>query len=375
MNDTHEVIAPSGLARIIQCAGSLTLSLPFLDKPPTEETLEGDAAHWVAMRMAQGHVVAEDSKAPNGHIVDEEMIQGGEVYCEALESREGIPGVAEEKIPITRIHPTLCGGTPDFRQYSAHNYRLRITDYKYGHKYVEEYMNWQLIAYAAGVMEHLDLPEDLITLELVIVQPRYFAASAIRTWTIKATDLRSHINHAFYRVQEALEGTPETTTGPECTYCPARESCDTLRNAASSWVEFSGALGSTSHDAGDLGRELRLLQIAIERLKARESGLEEMAMSRLKAGEQVPFFKLGQTNPRQVWNVPGEEVLATLACLPNTTDRMLQKIKKPQQLCTPKQAIKAGVDASVISAYSFTPNGTLKIVPDSLANAAKVFSK
>lgn len=375
MKDEHELIAPSSLARIIQCAGSLTLSLPYLDKPPTDETLEGDAAHWVAMQMALGHTIAEGTKAPNGWVVDDEMIEGGEVYCEALESREGIPGVAEMKVPITRIHPKLCGGTPDFRQYSEPNQRLRVTDYKYGHKYVEEFMNWQLIAYAAGIMEYFSLPEDLITLELVVVQPRCYSASPIRTWTIKATDLRAHINHAFYRVQEALEGTPETTTGPECLYCPAREVCDTLRSNASAWIEYSGGLGATPHNAGDLGRELRLLHTAIDRLKARASGLEEMATFKLKAGEQVPFYKLGQTNPRQTWTAPAQEVLDMIALVhPTNHQKIIDKVKQPQELCTPKQAIKAGVDASVISAYSFTPNGTIKIVPDNLAKSAKVFS-
>lgn len=54
MNLEH-FIRPSGLALLVECAASAKLqaSVPLL--PPTEEELEGEAAHWVAMRYAAGY--------------------------------------------------------------------------------------------------------------------------------------------------------------------------------------------------------------------------------------------------------------------------------------------------------------------------------
>jgi hypothetical protein len=40
---------------------------------------------------------------------------------------------------------------------------------------------------------------------------------------------------------------------------------------------------------------------------------------------------------------------------------------------TPKQAKKSGVDEAVIKAYSITPLGSIKLVPDNPADARRVF--
>ena len=40
---------------------------------------------------------------------------------------------------------------------------------------------------------------------------------------------------------------------------------------------------------------------------------------------------------------------------------------------TPKQALKLGIDEAVIKAYSLTPLGSVKLVPDTAADARRVF--
>lgn len=373
----HALIAPSSLARTVQCNGWLQMASQLPKPAPTEESMEGDAAHWVALQMAlyerQGPPAVYPvvgAHAPNGVIIDEEMIDGGLVYLEAL---EGLPGEGEQTVQITRVHPTACAGTPDFRQYAANTRRLRIVDYKYGHRYVEVFRNYQLMAYAAGVMEEIEgIDEDLTTLEFTIVQPRnYHKDGPIRTWTVHATKIRPYINEAFNAAHAALGPNPTTQTGPECRDCPARHGCDTLRKAAYNAVDVAGDTGISLHDAGDIGRELRILQLAQERLRDRVTGLEEQAIAKLKSGAVVPFFKLDETKPRQGWDAPVQDVLDMVGML---NPGMEDKILKPPTLVTPKQAIKAGIDAAVISAYSDTPRGTLKLVPDSLTTASKVFS-
>lgn len=381
VDEGHAPIAPSSLARTVQCNGWLQMAALFPTPPPTEESMEGDAAHWVALMMARyerglantngliRHPVVGE-RAPNGVIIDAEMIDGAEVYCETL---EGLPGVGEQTVKITRVHPTHCAGTPDFWQYSPVTKRLRVVDYKYGHKYIEVFRNWQLMAYAAGIMEEIPgIDEDQVTLELVIVQPRNFDKEGpVRKWAVKATELRVWINDAFQAAHAALAPNPKTQTGSECRHCPAAHGCEALRTAAYNAVDIAGDTGLALHDAGDIGRELRILQLAQQRLKDRVTGLEEQAISKLKSGAVVPFFKLDETKPRQGWDGPVETIVGMVGLVsPHLVDAVL----KPRQLITPKQAIKAGVDASVIAQYATNPRGTLKLVPDSITTASKVFS-
>ena len=153
----HAIIAPSSLDRIVACPGSVYLSSLMPAQPERPEATEGDAAHWVAMRIALGEVVKKGETAPNGVLVDSEMIEGGETYADALDY---LPGIAEKTVTITAIHHSQCFGTPDFFQYAPNTHTLRVTDYKYGFRYVEVYENWQLMAYASGVMEFLGLSDE-----------------------------------------------------------------------------------------------------------------------------------------------------------------------------------------------------------------------
>jgi hypothetical protein len=54
---------------------------------------------------------------------------------------------------------------------------------------------------------------------------------------------------------------------------------------------------------------------------------------------------------------------------------MLGKDLRKKEAITPKQAIKLGVDETVIKAYSTQPRTGVKIVPDNGNKAKQVFSQ
>src|SRR5712672_359077 len=87
----HAIIAPSSLDRTVHCPGWLKNATTVPALPEGEEAAEGEAAHWVALQMAlaavpgNGELPAVGSKAPNGVVVTDEMIDGGFIYVEALE--------------------------------------------------------------------------------------------------------------------------------------------------------------------------------------------------------------------------------------------------------------------------------------------------
>ena len=367
----HAPIAPSSLARTVACPGWIKNSAIQPPQAPTEESMEGDAAHWVALQMALSTIPALGDKAPNGVTVTDEMIDGGYVYVEAL---EGLPGKMEQRVQIPRIHPTECWGTPDRFTWTPNTKRLRVFDYKFGFEYVEVFENWQLIAYASGIMDALQLHDQDVILELVIVQPRLSHPDGpVRMWPVAATKIRAMVNTAFSAAHEALGDKPSTNTGPHCLHCPARISCNTLARAVFNIIEFSGHADPMLSSADDIGRELRLVQAARERLKARQTGLEAQAEALLRAGRPVPFFMLEPAQSRLKWfdDVKPEEVEAVVKALnPN------KSALKPPALITPTQAIKGKVlDAAVMSAYSERPTGAMKMVSDTTTKAAKVFQK
>lgn len=373
MIEQHAVIAPSSLDRTVHCNGWIKQASLLPPEAPDEKTMEGDAAHWVALVGAMDPATLpslEGLKAPNDVVITDEMIEGAYIYVEAL---EGLPGKMEERIEIKRIHETDCWGTPDRFTWTPNTRTLRVFDYKFGFEYVEVFENWQLVAYAIGILDTLELDDTETILELVIVQPRLpHRDGPVRMWSVSAGKLRSMLNDAHYAAHKALGPDPTTESGAWCLHCPARVNCITLQKTTSSIMAFAGAAEPMLINPSDIGRELRLIQAARQRLKARQTGLEAQAEALLRAGRSVPFFRMEPGISRLKWfeNVSPaeiEELVKTLS--PGKT------ALKPPALITPTQAIKGRVlDAFVTNEYASRPPGAMKLVPDDTAKAAKVFS-
>jgi hypothetical protein len=367
----HAEIAPSFLDTIVHCHGALKLSQMMPPQADTEEKREGTVAHVVAMRCAMGeNVAALLGSMIDGVRVTKEMVKGAELYREAL---EGFVGVPEQTIPIPRIHPSKCFGTPDFWQYSAATKTLRITDYKYGHLYVEVFENWQLIAYAAGIIDMLVLQglahEFETIVEFMIVQPRcYSADTPVRTWTTSATNLRVYINTAAAAVEDAMGPNPKTTAGPHCLFCPARANCKTAHIASTAILEYAGTVEAMTQNGHEIGLRLALINGGLAMLKAVQTGLEEQALAMLRDRKTVPYFKIGYSKPRETWAKPPAEV-ALLG-------KMCQKkLTEETYAVTPKQAVALGIPRAIIDKYATTPHGAARLESDDLTDTARIFNR
>lgn len=341
----------------------------------SDEAREGEAAHKIAMLVALNAqkntgilAIPGIGTVFEGVRVTGEMIKGAEMYAEALEGFQGVP---EQTIVIPRIHPTKCFGTPDFWQYCRETKTLRITDYKFGHLYVEVFENWQLIAYAAGIIDMLVLQglahEFETIVEFMIVQPRcYSADTPVRTWTTSAQNLRAYINVAFAAVEDALGPNPKTKAGTHCLFCPARPICKTAHVASTAILQYAGTVEAMAQSGHEVGLRLALINDALTMLKAVQTGLEEQAISMLRNGKVVPFFKVGHSQPRETWIKPVGEVSA-LGMLYG------KKLVTEDFAMTPKQAVAAGVPRAVIDKYATTPNGKARLERDELTETKKIF--
>ena len=246
---------------------------------------------------------------------------------------------------------------------------LTVADYKYGHKFVDVYRNWQLIAYALGVMELLGLNDYETQLRFVLVQPRSFHVDGpVRRWGCRADELRALVNGAEHIVAEALTDNPRCDTSGECLYCPARANCKTLAHAVGNIMDWCGDAELIAQDAATIGVRLRMIADARERLKSVATGLEEQAMALMRSGAQVPNWRVGFTQPRERWTGEPEEVASMIELVSGKNVRRTA-------LPTPNQVRKLGIDAAVIAEYVERPSGAPKLEPDDNTLARRIFGK
>lgn len=365
MSGLHSPLAPSSMARTVQCPGSVTMQLKY---PEAEgpEAGEGEAAHWgFAEIAAHGRSIAVGQIAANGVVLDDEMIESAELMAETV-ADWGVPAQIEQRVAIPSVH-AQCWGTPDARAWAIPRARLKVADLKHGHGFVDAYENWQLMTYAWGVMSEakLDgLEEWKCVVELTIVQARAYGHDPVRTWTTTAADLRAYRNIANAAAHEALGPNPTTKAGPECKHCTARRACPTLQAAALDVLDAEGKAFALDLTTPQAASELRRLDYALTLAEARRSGLEAQLLDAARKGEPVPHFHVEHGQGREAWAKPAAEVFA----LGDLFGLDLRKVPEP---ITPAAARKLGVD---MPGFSERRAGAAKLVADSPHKAAKVFA-
>jgi hypothetical protein len=368
----HAILAPSSAAIRRRCPGSVTMRAMY---PETEDSIaarEGTAAHWAFAEMLAGRLVDSGQIAGNGVMLTDEMLEAADVYVADVRSTDidfaGFPPVVEERISIDTINPH-CWGTPDTWRFKP--YKLIVWDFKYGHRYVDVFENWQMIEYAAGILEKVGITgisDQRTEVEFRLVQPRcYVGGGSIRTWKILASDLRGYFNEARAFEERALQPDAPTVTNPHCGDCSARHACQAAQLAAYDAMERASSTVPFDLPPEAVGVELRYIDRAIEQLQARQTGLAEQALATIKRGQAVPHYVAAQSVGRQRWTRPDAEIIAL-------GQMMGVELSKPK-LITPKQAEDKGLDSTLVKAYSEYPLGEVKLKPDDGTTARKVFAK
>jgi hypothetical protein len=369
----HSFLPPSGAAAWSKCAMWPTMNARY-PQDDTAESLEGTAAHWVLSEILGEVTPIEGTLAPNGIMVTGEMLDGAELAKDTVRQRipwkPGVTYNVEKTVTIHTIHKD-CFGTPDVWSYTVGNSHLEIVDYKFGHGFVDEYFNPQGLLYMLGIVEHLThvtkqcIEPMNVTVSFTIVQPRcFYRGKPVRTHNYVVKEAGEHVKQLAAAAKLAYAPKPVATTNPECDYCPGRHACDALQRAA-----YSDAETSSDRQPHDLtpraaGLELRMLERALSRLEARVEGLRELTLANIRAGKSVPQYRVEPGKGRPQWNIPTEQII--------TIGQLLGKDLSKPGVITPTQAKKI-IDESVISHYSSITPGPLKLIPESNADAARVF--
>lgn len=374
-------LRPSSAARRVACPGSYALE-KSISSESTNASREGETAHWIAHMLLENPLLLENPQtkfkigeiAENGEIITSEMMEGADLYINDVfniqKHKSSSDLMVEKFIEIKRIHPN-CAGTPDC-WFIRDDGKLFIWDYKFGHKHVEVFENWQLIEYAAGILDFIGMKgweDQHIEVHFRIVQPRsYHREGPIREWVIKASDLRPYFN--TLEAAEDLATQPDALCKPslECTNCKARFKCEALQQTSLAMAATINAENlPLDIPSVFLGSQLKFLQYANKLIETYIDALSAECIARLKKGEKIPYFRLEESYGREKWKKPIEEIIAM-------GEMMGIDLKKSLDAITPKQAIKAGLDEKLVRTYSETLKGELKLVPIDSKSIRKIFS-
>jgi uncharacterized protein DUF2800 len=374
INRQHSILPPSSAARRVACPGSRALESKYSDNLDSEYAREGHAAHWLAAEFLKGQMSFDDIKltsaiAPNGEFITEEMIAGAKLYAEEIKNCiESLPPgssmFVEEKVEMPNIHPESWG-TPDCWLVSGTD--VYLWDYKYGYGFVEVFENWQLIAYAAGILNKIKgngITDGALKIHMFIIQPRSFHRDGqIRTWSVLASDLQPYFNILSSKEFESMQPSAVCNPSPECSYCVGRHACSALQRSALTSTDVSVMNQPTELTNTALGSELRYLKRAYELLDARITGLEEQTIAKIKSGMRIPFYRLEQSAGRARWKQTDDEVIVF-------GQLCEMDLAKPPAAITPNQAEKKGMSPDLIKQMVEIQKGSMKLVED---NARKLF--
>lgn len=381
----HAFLAPSSAHRWGYCSGSAWMESQFPDLQDDEARNLGTGAHWVAQFALAGTPLAEGSLTPNGVAVDRTMRQASALLTCDVEAKL-IPyfGDAwrsackiEHRVDIPLVHPSHNWGTPDVRAWattSSGQWVLHIWDYKYGYSPVEAFANPQLIDYAAGCLTEAKtlwpaFDEARCTIVLTVVQPRaYHADGPVRTWETTATQLAPYIHSLAMAAEEAASPAPLCRPRPDvCHDCRARSGCKALQDAV--YMGLTMATIATPRVMTDegLGLEMAMLEDALELMRARYTGLEELVKARLRAGARIPHWMYGAGRGKLAWTRPASEVIAL-------GDLLGLPLAKPPEAITPTQAKALGLQSELLDTYAGYLAGATKLMRDDGSAARKIFS-
>lgn len=330
----------------------------------SEQRREGVAAHYYFTEALLGLAPVVGSTALNGHPITVEMAEGAEDILrdirDTLASHIGATLEVEKQVTgKTLIHPDNWGRADAFI-FDRGRKSLLIWEYKYGHRYVDAFRNWTLINYAIQILETYAIPTDEWPewkISVTVAQPRnYHPDGPLREWYFGGDQLVGFMVALRDAAQRASVEGALLATGSHCRDCKARHECPALERAAMALVDYSGEQQSINLPPRALGLELTIVRAAIERLKARETGLEEHALGLVRGGADVFSWRAEYSYGREKFTVPAEQVIAL-------GDNLGVDVRKPTATLTPAQCVKAGIDREVIKAFAEKPRGAMTLVP------------
>ena len=324
------------LPRIMKCIGSRLMPATIPPEYDTQARDEGTAAHWLAQHLFEGGTAAAGSKAPNGWVVTDDMVEHVHTYLGAL----GTGGSME-------VETTFAGETWEVRARADHVvYRdgvLTIDDFKYGFRPVSPVENWTLLAHAIGWTIRNGVTPATVVLR--IHQPRpYHTDGPMRSWITHGPNVNKF--HAAINARLSNPTDELTANLDQCAKCHARYDCPAFDRSAWNAMDVIMQAFSDTMPSEALAYEYETFQYAEQVIKTRREAVEELMTYRIKTGQVVPGYALQQRQGQRRW-MPGLSGAALTAAsgVPLVKDGLV----------TPAEAERRGVSKDVVASLTDRP--------------------
>lgn len=299
----HSSHGMSGQSRIIACPGSIGMSegTPNDSNPAAEL---GTAVHEVGEFALQLGVPAKElvGISFNDHKCTDEMAEGAQVYCDAVNAIRTIPGVQlilEGKVCISSIDPERLWGTGDCLVIDRGSRILYVGDYKNGYGIVEVdgiqevynsceiQGNAQCVGYGLGALDTHNLWEHIDHVVTFIVQPNIdHVDGSVRHQTYDMEDMRKW--HEVYAYTHALSLQPNAPRNPgkHCKYCKAKGFCSARMTHQMRLLGLDGSLYKCTDE-----QLLAIYKDSSVMIKTIEA-VRQQVIIRARRGMRIPGEKL-----------------------------------------------------------------------------------
>lgn len=364
------VLRASAASRWIYCAEAAFLEAQY-PEPEGDAAKEGTAAHEMAECILTGTVSEPlelfDRSASNGVVFVAEMADPVMMYVEHVQSH-GVGYWVEEEIMIDTGHGIVkgrCDGAAfGFDQVNG---ILYIDDFKYGHRAVEAYLNWQQFIYGVGIMIKYGLGDKIKKIVMSIIQPRsWHHAGPIRSWTIEPDEINRHYATLVDAVKAAYAERRMCQTGPHCRDCRIAH-CNAAKLAAMNAVDVAFAALPDADTPEQVSALLDTLERAHDAIKHTLNAIQSRAESMITNGQPVPGRSLQPGSGHRKWK--NEQEARTLGAA-------LGVVMTEEKTITPAEAKRRGVSKEIVESMTIVPSTAPKLIKmDVTSKANEVFNQ
>ena len=328
-------VTATELPRIMRCIGSRLMPAAIPPDYDTDARDEGNCADWLAEQLFNGADVPVGTKAPNGWVVTDDMLEHVRLYLDALDCGD------------MQVVTTFGGDGWEVRGRADHiKYRdgvLTVDDLKYGHRIVSPVENWTLLAHAIGWCVANSTQPDHVVLR--IIQPRpYHVDGPVREWSLSYEELCQR----SAAIADRLSKPSNTLTSgiEQCVRCHARYDCPAFDRSA--WNALDVVMDAFHDDMPNnvLAYEHEQFQHAEQIIKTKREATEELMTYRIKSGQVIEGYALEQRHGQRKWAAGMTGVLLSAATGVNLTK---------DGVVTPAEAERRGVDPAVVASLTTRP--------------------